>query len=119
MAYYLMGNSYDRTLRTQRREYARRVREMRKAILKEFPGGTRVSDPRGGYVLWVELPRRVKTLELYEEARNRGVVYAPGPLFSAGKRYAHCLRGAESCQNSGSALCRKSGLEALPDAKPS
>ena len=92
MAYYLMGNSYDRTLRTQRREYARRVREMRKAILKEFPSGTRVSDPRGGYVLWVELPRRVKTLELYEEARNRGVIYAPGPLFSAGKRYAHCLR---------------------------
>ena len=65
---------------------------MRKAILKEFPSGTRVGDPRGGYVLWVELPRRIKTLELYEEARNRGVIYAPGPLFSAGKRYAHCLR---------------------------
>ncbi len=92
MAFYLMGNSYDRTLRTQRREYARRVRAMREAILKEFPRGTRVSDPCGGFVLWVELPRRIKTLELYGQARAQGVIYAPGPLFSAGRRYSHCLR---------------------------
>ena len=92
MAYFLQGNSYDRCLRTLRREYARRTRAMREAVLARFPAGTRVSDPRGGYVLWVELPRQVRTLELYHQARERGVVYAPGPLFSAGKRYKHCLR---------------------------
>lgn len=92
LAYYLQGNSYDRCLRSLRREYARRTRAMREAVLSHFPRGTRVSDPRGGYVLWVELPRKINTLELYPLARERGVIYAPGPLFSAGKRYKHCLR---------------------------
>jgi DNA-binding transcriptional MocR family regulator len=92
LAYFLQGNSYDRCLRTMRREYARRTRAMREAVLAHFPSGTRVSDPRGGYVLWVELPRQIRTLELYHKAKERGVVYAPGPLFSAGKRYNHCLR---------------------------
>ncbi len=92
VARYLQGSSYERSLRTMRREYARRTRAMREAVLKHFPPGTRVSDPRGGYVLWVEMDRRVNTLERYGEALDLGVVYAPGPLFSAGKRYLHCLR---------------------------
>lgn len=91
-SYFLQGNSYDRCLRTLRREYARRTRAMRESILEHFPTGTRVSDPRGGYVLWIELPRKIKTVELYNQAKERGVVFAPGPLFSAGKRYQHCLR---------------------------
>jgi DNA-binding transcriptional MocR family regulator len=92
MAYFLQGNSYDRCLRTLRREYARRTRAMREAVLAQFPAGTRVSNPRGGYVLWIELPRQIRTLDLYNQAKERGVVYAPGPMFSAGNRYKHCLR---------------------------
>ncbi|MFA5507960.1 MAG: PLP-dependent aminotransferase family protein [Vulcanimicrobiota bacterium] len=92
LAYYLQGNTYERCLRSLRREYARRTRAMREAVLAHFPDGTRVSDPRGGYVLWVELPRRINTLDLYPQARDLGIVYTPGPLFSAGKRYKHCLR---------------------------
>lgn len=92
LARYLQGSAYDRTLRTMRREYARRSRAMREALLEHFPAGTRVSDPQGGYVLWVELPRRFNTLELYPKARAQGIVFAPGPMFSAGKRYHHCLR---------------------------
>ena len=92
VARYLQGSAYERTLRTMRREYARRSRAMRESILAHFPPGTRVSDPRGGYVLWVELPRRFDSLKAYPRAREQGVVYAPGPMFSASKRYHHCLR---------------------------
>jgi DNA-binding transcriptional MocR family regulator len=92
MSRYLQGSAFDRTLRVMRREYARRCRAMRESILTHFPSGTRVSDPRGGYVLWVELPRRYDTLKLYPVARAAGVVYAPGPMFSASRRYLHCLR---------------------------
>lgn len=92
MARYLQGSGFDRTLRQMRREYARRCRAMREMILAHFPEGTRVSDPRGGFVLWVELPRHFDSLKLYPKAKARGVVYAPGPLFSAGMRFRHCLR---------------------------
>lgn len=92
VARYLQGSAYDRVLRVMRREYARRCHHLREAILANFPTGTRVSVPQGSYVLWVELPRRYNTLELYPKARAAGVVFAPGPMFSAGKRYHHCLR---------------------------
>lgn len=92
VARYLQGSAFDRVLRQMRREYARRSRAMRETILAHFPEGTRVSDPRGGFVLWVELPRHFNSLELYPKAKDRGVVFAPGPLFSAGMRYHHCLR---------------------------
>lgn len=92
VARYLQGSAYDRVLRNMRREYARRCNLMRESILANFPTGTRVSVPQGGYVLWVELPRRYDTLGLYPKARAEGVVYAPGPMFSAGRRYHHCLR---------------------------
>lgn len=92
VARYLQGSAYDRVLRTMRREYARRCNFMRASILANFPPGTRVSLPQGGYVLWVELPRGYDTLKLYPKARAEGVVYAPGSMFSAGQRYRHCLR---------------------------
>ncbi|MGE0488645.1 MAG: PLP-dependent aminotransferase family protein [Vulcanimicrobiota bacterium] len=92
MADFLRGSRYERHLRTVRREYARRVRLMREAVLAEFPAGTRVSNPRGGYVLWVELPRGLDTVALYPKAVEAGVPFAPGPMFSAGKRLKHCLR---------------------------
>lgn len=97
VARYMQGSAFDRALRQMRREYARRTRAMREAILASFPSGTKVSDPRGGFVLWVELPREFDTLKLYPKALAKGVVYAPGPLFSgAGKRYHHCLRLSSS-----------------------
>jgi DNA-binding transcriptional MocR family regulator len=92
VARYLQGSAFDRTLRQMRREYARRSRAMRESVLAHFPEGTRVSDPRGSYVLWVELPRHFDTLKLYPKAKAEGVVFAPGPMFSAGRRYHHCLR---------------------------
>ena len=92
VANYLQGSAYERCLRSMRREYARRTRAMRESVLKHFPQGTRVSDPRGGYVLWVELPRSMDTRPLYSKARELGITYAPGPMFSAGDRYQHCLR---------------------------
>jgi DNA-binding transcriptional MocR family regulator len=51
-----------------------------------------VTRPAGGYVLWLELPRRLKSRELLEAALENGICFAPGDVFSASDRYAHCLR---------------------------
>jgi DNA-binding transcriptional MocR family regulator len=57
-----------------------------------FPAGTRLTQPEGGFVLWVELPAGIDTLALHEEAARLAVDYVPGALFSASGRYANCLR---------------------------
>jgi DNA-binding transcriptional MocR family regulator len=59
---------------------------------EHFPPGTRVSQPRGGMVLWVELPRKVNALELHRRALAEGISIAPGPIFSARQRLDGFIR---------------------------
>lgn len=81
------------TIAILRRELARQIREMRQSVLREFPAGTRVSDPEGGYVLWVEMPRQALNVrELFLKARNAGIGIAPGHIFATDQRYDHCFR---------------------------
>src|SRR5690625_518591 len=55
-----------------------------------FPEGTEVSPPQGAFVLWVQLPARVDCVRLNEQMDN--VTIAPGSLFSASRKYRHCMR---------------------------
>jgi DNA-binding transcriptional MocR family regulator len=87
MAEFLDNGGYDRHLRAIRRAYAANVAAMGEAIGRLFPPGTRVTRPAGGYVLWIELPERLDSLELYRRALERGISIAPGPLFSCSGGY--------------------------------
>jgi DNA-binding transcriptional MocR family regulator len=92
VAEFLASGGYDRHLRRLRTALAGNLERYREGILDEFPEGTRVSSPRGGFVLWVELPPGVDALALHEAALRRGIVVAPGPLFSARQRFSNYIR---------------------------
>jgi DNA-binding transcriptional MocR family regulator len=92
IAEYLASGRYDRHLRTLRGRLAAQVKAFRDAISAAFPKGTRISDPQGGYLLWIELPRGTDALKLQMAALDRGVAIAPGPMFSARQRYKSCIR---------------------------
>ncbi|MBX3160182.1 MAG: PLP-dependent aminotransferase family protein [Deltaproteobacteria bacterium] len=92
VAEFLESGGYDRHLRRLRAAVAGNVERYREAIATQFPDGTRVSAPRGGFVLWVELPPGVDALALHEAALKRRIVVAPGPLFSARQRFANFIR---------------------------
>ena len=42
--------------------------------------------------LWLELPEAVDSLRLFQLALAQGISLAPGPIFSATRRFAHCAR---------------------------
>tara|TARA_R110002167_G_scaffold89012_4_gene239972 strand:+ start:9136 stop:10530 length:1395 start_codon:yes stop_codon:yes gene_type:complete len=92
MAHYLEHGHYDRFLRSVCSEHARSVARMTDRVTQLFPAQTRVSRPAGGFVLWVELPGDVDTLELMEKSFAAGVSFAPGALFSASGKFGNCLR---------------------------
>jgi DNA-binding transcriptional MocR family regulator len=92
VAEFLASGGYDRHLRRLRAALAGNIERYRETIASEFPEGTRVSAPRGGFVLWVELPPGIDALELHEQALRRRIVVAPGPLFSARQRFANFIR---------------------------
>jgi DNA-binding transcriptional MocR family regulator len=92
LADFLASGGYDRHLRRIRRIFEDNIEQMIRTVDETFPRGTRVTRPAGGYVLWLELPRRLKSRELLEAALENGICFAPGDVFSASDRYAHCLR---------------------------
>ena len=92
IAEFLNSGGYDHHLRTIRRIYQRQMDQVRSAVGRHFPLGTRVSRPEGGFVLWVELPEGMDAMKLYEAAMGEEVSIAPGRIFTLGDKYANCLR---------------------------
>lgn len=62
------------------------------AIAEFFPPETRVSQPQGGYVLWLELPETVDAFHLYHRARQHQINIAPGQIFSTDGQFSHHIR---------------------------
>jgi DNA-binding transcriptional MocR family regulator len=92
VAEFLESGGYDQHLRRIRREYARNVELMSNAVMRYFPDGTRLTRPSGGFVLWVQLPENVDSLELYKMALQGGITLAPGHVFSATYQFPNFIR---------------------------
>jgi DNA-binding transcriptional MocR family regulator len=92
VAEFLANGGYDRHLRTLTRNYAKNVAGMTASISEHFPTGTKVSQPAGGHVLWVEMPERVDSLTLYRQAKQQGIAIAPGQIFSQAGKFRNYIR---------------------------
>ena len=92
VAKFLESGGYDHHLRHIRREYARNVALMSQAVMRYLPPGTRVTRPSGGFVLWVQLPENVDSLELYKLALQGGITLTPGYVFSATRQFRNFIR---------------------------
>lgn len=92
VAAFFANGGYDRHLRQLRRAYQQQINQMLQAILNYFPAETRVTQPAGGHILWVEITGGFDALELFEEAIQYHISIAPGPMFSTSNGYQNCFR---------------------------
>jgi len=92
MAEFVRGGGYDRNLAALRRHYGDQVRRMRATVAESFPEDTRVSEPAGGFVLWVELPAGTDAMELFNQAMEQRIGITPGVLFSSSGKYRNFIR---------------------------
>lgn len=92
LAAMLRSGMYDKHLRFIRGEIEKSVDLISQRIIKSFPSDTKITQPAGGYFLWLELPERVKALDLVEKALKQNISIAPGPIFSAQAKYQHYIR---------------------------
>ena len=92
LAEYLGGGGYERHLKRLRRILEGQMRAMQASIARHFPQDTRMTAPRGGTELWLELPRGVDSIRYYMEARNRRIGVCPGVIFSTQDRYGNFIR---------------------------
>ena len=92
MAEYLRSGEYERHLVRLRSAYRLQVERMRFMLAQQLPKGTRISSPQGGFVLWVELPRGIDTLELLNQALAEKISLTPGMMFSATRKFRNFIR---------------------------
>ncbi|WP_232540340.1 aminotransferase-like domain-containing protein [Azohydromonas aeria] len=92
LADLLMQPGLESGFRQLRNTVAARLEEARALAAESFPRGTRITDPPGGYILWVELPAGSDAMALYQACLRERICIAPGSLFSTTGRYGHCIR---------------------------
>ncbi len=94
----LASGKYDRHLRAMRIQLAKSMHELILAIERYFPSNTRITQPQGGFVLWVELPQEnliskaFDTYELTLRLLDEKIAITPGKIFTTTQKYKNCLR---------------------------
>lgn len=91
-ARFLDSGAYDRHLRRLRNQLKNQCSAMVLAVSTHFPGDTRITFPRGGMMIWVELNPAVDTMEIFQKAREHRISILPGRLCATTDHYKHCFR---------------------------
>lgn len=92
VAHYLKNGRYEYHLKTLRKALHTQSLRYVQAIIKYFPKDTKVSRPQGGFILWLELNKKVNTFKLRTEAMKHNISVMPGKIFSASYNFSNCLR---------------------------
>ncbi len=97
MAAFLTEGHYDRCMRSIRSAVKKQVIDVVSTIQKLFPPGIRLAVPQGGPLLWVQLPPKVDSMDLYYRAMENNVSIVPGTAFTSSRRFRNFIR--ISCGN--------------------
>lgn len=92
IAEFMANGGYDHHLRSLRKKFASQVAQMSQAVTETFPSDIKLTRPKGGFVLWVELPGKVSSLKLHDLALAEKISIAPGPMFSATRGFPNFIR---------------------------
>lgn len=92
IADFLEHGRYDHHLRMFRNKLYSNYLQIQKSVATYFPDNTKVSEPKGGFMLWLELDKRICTEDLYDEAFSKKISFAPGRMFSQHNQYTNCMR---------------------------
>jgi DNA-binding transcriptional MocR family regulator len=92
LAGVINGVSYTNHLRQVRRSMIQRIAQTSDAVSRYFPAASSISEPQGGFVIWVQMPPGVCAFELHGAALQNKIAIMPGPLFSASGKFKSYLR---------------------------
>ena len=92
LADVIASGDYSRHLSALRGVLQCNAERMSAIVSEAFPEHTRTSRPAGGSVLWIELPKAVSAVNLFDEAIEAGISIAPGDIFSPCGCYTNFIR---------------------------
>ena len=89
---FIRDGGYDHHMRRLRAALKVQSQQMSDAVTRYFPGGCRLSRSQGGFMLWIEMPSKVDSRKVFEQARREHIGCAPGATFSCSRRFDHFIR---------------------------
>ena len=92
IANFMENDRYENHLRKLRHELHGNSLRFIQAIMDYFPDDTRCITPQGGFMLWVELDKRIDTANLYRRAMQEKISIAPGRMFTLQDQFRNCMR---------------------------
>jgi DNA-binding transcriptional MocR family regulator len=92
LADFMASGDYTRYLKALRPVLKRNCERMSALIAESFPVETRISQPVGGSVLWLELPRSVSGERLFDDAIAAGISINPGRIYTPCGCYENFIR---------------------------
>jgi len=92
VAHFLKNGRYEYHLKTLRKALHTQCLRYMQAIIEYFPADTKISRPHGGFVLWLELNKKINAFKLRTEAMNYKISVVPGRVFSANCNYSNFIR---------------------------
>jgi len=92
IGWFLENDRYENHVRKLRQTLHRNSLLFLRSIHANFPDDTRVTIPQGGLHLWVELNKRIDTVDLYNKAMVHKISIAPGRMFTLQNQYNHCMK---------------------------
>jgi len=92
IGHFFETGRYDLHMRNLRRALHTQCLRYMQAIATYFPADTKISQPQGGYALWIELNKSIDAFELYQAAMAQNISIAPGQIFSTDGRFTNFIR---------------------------
>ena len=92
IAEFVAKGHYNRHIKTMRAQYLRNRDMLIELVTQHFPENIRMSYPQGGYLLWISLDESIDTSDLNKQLSIHVFSIAPGSVFTAAKKFNHCLR---------------------------
>ena len=92
IASFLATGRYEHHLRKLRQTLHSNSLQFTRAIGEYFPEEIKLTTPKGGFILWVELDPNIDAYHLYQEAKQHKISIAPGTMFTLQERYQNCVR---------------------------
>lgn len=93
IAHFLQNGRYELHLRHLRKALHTQSLQYLQAITEYFPEDTKISRPQGGFVLWVEMNKKMDGYKLHKRALKHNIGIAPGQIFSIkGSQFSNYFR---------------------------
>lgn len=92
LAIFLQKGRYELHLRNLRKALHTQCLKYSQAIAEYFPPDTKVTRPKGGFSLWIEMDESIDAFKLHKQALKHNIGIAPGHIFSTQGQFHNYFR---------------------------